>query len=237
MHFSLFLFATLGCIASAVAQSNIAFTAWPSSITAGQPVTLTWNGATDAPVTITLRKGPSGDLKDVQVLTNTAQGGTYTFTPAASLVNGDDYAFQIEQEGTVNYSGLIALQGGATAGPESTIFSTMTVSDVASTASPTTGTTTLPDAPAPTTGATTSATTLDNGHTSTSQTKPTTTVPSGRIHENLDKTSFVSSSAVAQSTSIFEGAASNATVSGSASIQTTPTFWLVGVMAFLGYLN
>lgn len=62
------------------------------------------------PATITLRKGAADDLGDVQVLTNDARGGSFTFTPSDSLPGGADYALQINQGGEVNYSGHVTLE-------------------------------------------------------------------------------------------------------------------------------
>jgi hypothetical protein len=54
-------------VLAAVAEARLAFTNSDFTITAGEPFTLTWDGAS-APVTITLMNGPNGDLKDVMVL-------------------------------------------------------------------------------------------------------------------------------------------------------------------------
>lgn len=47
----------------------------------------------------------------MQVLTNDARGGTFTFVPDGSLPSGSDYALQINQGGEVNYSGHVSLEG------------------------------------------------------------------------------------------------------------------------------
>ncbi|KAL1879574.1 hypothetical protein Plec18167_004035 [Paecilomyces lecythidis] len=107
------LFAATALITSVVAQGRVAFTQWPHAVTVGQPATLTWSGGSNSPVTITLKKGDSNDLKDVKVLTSDAQGGTFQWTPSPDLTDGSDYAFQITQDGQVNYSGLVTLSGGS----------------------------------------------------------------------------------------------------------------------------
>lgn len=61
------------------------------------------------PVTITLRQGPAGDLKTLKVLTNEAEGSSFTWVPDESLSPSNDYALQIEQDGSINYSGLVTL--------------------------------------------------------------------------------------------------------------------------------
>ncbi|EFR02152.1 extracellular matrix protein [Nannizzia gypsea CBS 118893] len=110
------LFKTLlagAALIAAVAAEKLAFTSFPSGLTAGQPFTVTWTGGNaDLPVTITLRHGPSDDLKDVSILTSSATGGSYTFTPSTSLVSGTDYALQISQGSEINYTGLFTITGG-----------------------------------------------------------------------------------------------------------------------------
>ncbi|KAM5442974.1 hypothetical protein MferCBS31731_001847 [Microsporum ferrugineum] len=114
MHFFKTLIAGAALVASVVAQGKISFTSFPSSLQAGKPCEITWTGGNpQAPVTITLRKGESTNLKDVAVLTSSATGGRYTFTPSTSLVNGPDYALQISQGGEINYTGLFTISGGS----------------------------------------------------------------------------------------------------------------------------
>ena len=65
------LFATAALAACAVAQTTkLAFTTFPSNIVqVGKPVTVRWAGGDGSPVTITLKKGASTDLKTVKILT------------------------------------------------------------------------------------------------------------------------------------------------------------------------
>ncbi|BCS03697.1 GPI anchored serine-threonine rich family protein [Aspergillus luchuensis] len=110
MRFTEAVVAVAACLAQVqIAQAALAFTHWPTTIDAGAPTTLNWDSDSDAPVTITLRKGAAADLDTVQVLTKDAKGGSYTWTPDNSLEPGSDYAFQIDQDGQVNYSGLVTL--------------------------------------------------------------------------------------------------------------------------------
>ncbi|MCJ1363451.1 hypothetical protein MMC16_002558 [Acarospora aff. strigata] len=98
----------------AVAQSTLAFTSTPSTVTAGNPVTITYASADSSPVTITLRKGDPNNLSTISVLTTSATGGSYTWTPDASLADGKDYALQITQGLTsINYSGQFSVTGGS----------------------------------------------------------------------------------------------------------------------------
>ncbi|KAJ5157801.1 uncharacterized protein N7482_008901 [Penicillium canariense] len=108
MHFTSVLAVSATLFAVAYANDPLAFTAWPKDIQAGKPVTLTWaGGAPDQPVTLTLRKGTSGNLHDVEVITAQAKDGTFTWTPGDNVKSGEDYAFQIRQGGEANYSALL----------------------------------------------------------------------------------------------------------------------------------
>ncbi|KAK2875162.1 hypothetical protein FQN49_001726 [Arthroderma sp. PD_2] len=130
------LLAGAALVASVVAQGQIAFTSFPTSLQAGKPFEIKWTGGTPGqPVTITLRKGPSDDLKDVAVLTSSATGGSYTFTPSTSLVSGKDYALQISQGGQINYSNQFPITGGT--GTPSSTSATTTGSSTASSGEPT----------------------------------------------------------------------------------------------------
>lgn len=64
------------------------------------------------PVTITLCKGNSTDLKQVKTITAEAAGNDKSFTwpPEDSLEEGDDYALSIEQDGSKNYSGHLKVK-------------------------------------------------------------------------------------------------------------------------------
>jgi hypothetical protein len=55
-----------------------------------------------------LRQGDADDLKFLKVLATQA-GGSFTWVPEESLPDGSDYALQIEQNGKINYSGLITV--------------------------------------------------------------------------------------------------------------------------------
>ncbi|KAJ9623516.1 hypothetical protein H2203_005778 [Taxawa tesnikishii (nom. ined.)] len=115
MHF----FKTLALGASALASfaaaqsANLGFTSTPTSVKAGTPVTIKYTAENlDSPVTITLRKGDPNNLSTIGVLTSSATNGTYTWIPADSLADGDDYALQITQGNEINYSGEFSLSGG-----------------------------------------------------------------------------------------------------------------------------
>ncbi|KAL4943796.1 hypothetical protein BDV06DRAFT_210738 [Aspergillus oleicola] len=108
MRFLKPLLATWACLAQ-VSLAGVAFIKWPTTVYTGEPATLNWKGDPSIPVTITLRQGPSGNLKTLKVLTDQGTGGSFTWVPEATLPPGSDYAFQIEQDGSINYSGLVTL--------------------------------------------------------------------------------------------------------------------------------
>ncbi|CZT24734.1 uncharacterized protein RCC_10462 [Ramularia collo-cygni] len=109
----------IGALAAlATAQSSVlSFTRVPSPITAGEPQALTYaTNDTETPVTIRLRKGPSGNLDTIATLSSSVMGGQYIWTPSDSLTNGNDYALEISQNGQVNYFGPFQLQGASGTG-------------------------------------------------------------------------------------------------------------------------
>ncbi|KAI9760476.1 MAG: hypothetical protein M1835_000156 [Candelina submexicana] len=89
----------------------------PKVVTAGVPVPIGYSGGDpSAPVTITLRKGPSDNLATLNDLTTTATGGTFNWNPDKSLVDGNDYALTITQgPSQVNFYGPFSITGGASA--------------------------------------------------------------------------------------------------------------------------
>ncbi|MCJ1271691.1 hypothetical protein MMC22_011596 [Lobaria immixta] len=100
-------------VVAALAQSKIQFTSQPSNVKVGVPVEVTWINGDNTPVTITLREGKSTDLQDVEVLTTTGKGGSFTWTPSKSLADGSDYALQISQSGVINFTGQFSISGGS----------------------------------------------------------------------------------------------------------------------------
>ncbi|KAJ6015329.1 hypothetical protein N7540_009920 [Penicillium herquei] len=116
MHFTSVLAVAASLLSLGLAADPLAFTSWPQDIAAGKPLTLTWTGAvTDQPVKLTLRKGNSGDLNDVEVITDQAKDGTFTWTPGENIKEGEPYAFEVSQGGQENYSAL--LKAGPPANP------------------------------------------------------------------------------------------------------------------------
>ncbi|KAL9639866.1 MAG: hypothetical protein Q9164_000645 [Protoblastenia rupestris] len=117
MYFTKALVLCASLVVSAVAQANqerIAFTTLPSSVEAGRSVTLRWAGGDNTPVTITLKQGDPGDLRTVALITGSATGNSYTWTPSTSLPNAQNYALQITQDDTnINFTGLFSLSGGS----------------------------------------------------------------------------------------------------------------------------
>ncbi|KAI5306441.1 hypothetical protein KEM56_000888, partial [Ascosphaera pollenicola] len=95
--------ATALLIAAAV-EAKVSFTSVPKEAQVGKSYDISWTDA-QGPVTITLKKGKSTDLKTVNVLTSDASDGKYQWVPAGDLAPGDDYALQINSGDDLNYSG------------------------------------------------------------------------------------------------------------------------------------
>ncbi|KAJ5763030.1 hypothetical protein N7533_001711 [Penicillium manginii] len=165
MHFSRVLAVSASLITLGLAADPLAFTSWPQDVAAGKPVTLTWAGAVPGqPVTLTLRKGSSTHLKDVETITSEAKDGTFTWTPGDNVKEGETYAFQVSQGGQVNYSALLKAGVGApkaeTTGATHATHATQATTE-ATAATGTTGTTT---------GATTTGTNTQTTMTTETQT-------------------------------------------------------------------
>ena len=71
MRFFTALFGVVTFAIVALAQSTIQITSIPSSVTVGQPVTITWSGGDPTqPVTLILRSGNPGDLTTITTITS-----------------------------------------------------------------------------------------------------------------------------------------------------------------------
>ncbi|KAL3478981.1 hypothetical protein BJX99DRAFT_255982 [Aspergillus californicus] len=116
MHLLKPVFATWACLAQ-VSLAGVAFTKWPTHVYTGHAASMSWNGDPNIPATITLRQGPPDNLRTLKVLTTQARGGSFTWVPEESLPDGTDYALQIEQNGSINYSGLVTLARQPGKGP------------------------------------------------------------------------------------------------------------------------
>ncbi|KUI57242.1 hypothetical protein VP1G_04492 [Cytospora mali] len=122
------LLAIAAALPSALA---VEFTNSDYTVTAGKTFTLTWADAS-GPVTITLKDGPSTNLKDVEVLASGVTGTSFTWTPDSSLPS-DTYAFEIEDStGVPNYSSQFTFQGSASASASSSVASSTSVSSTLS---------------------------------------------------------------------------------------------------------
>nr|KMM69798.1 extracellular matrix protein [Coccidioides posadasii RMSCC 3488] len=62
-----------------------------------------------------------------------ATGGSYTWTPSSSLVDGDYYALQINQGSDINYTNLFSISGGSGSAIPSTDSATLSATPYSST--------------------------------------------------------------------------------------------------------
>ncbi|KAG9257822.1 uncharacterized protein F5Z01DRAFT_632845 [Emericellopsis atlantica] len=158
---------------AAVVAAQPAFTNLSFDVKEGEPFTLEFTGC-DEGCTINLKDGPSGDLKTVEQLTDSATGGSFTFTPE-NLPTGT-YAFEIvDAQGEDNYSEQFDYEGVAAA-PTSTVVTkttevvkTLTTSTMTSTTEEETTTSTS----AAVTTVTTPVTTVTQTSTTSDMTTPT----------------------------------------------------------------
>ncbi|RAH66259.1 GPI anchored serine-threonine rich family protein [Aspergillus aculeatinus CBS 121060] len=221
------LVAAFACLAQiGIAEAALSFTQWPSVIHAGQPTTLKWQTDSDAPVTVTLRKGNSQNLDTVQTLASNAQGGSFTWTPDSTIENGDDYAFQIQQNGYVNYSGLLQVTDGSPATPATEAASTPVLK------------------PSPTTLVASVVPPAPNPATPTATAYPTDTAPHDEmqtVQKGNDGQTFTVNAANDPSANA-AGAANSKTAmaaymqSGAASVRATGMGFVLGALAMVVYL-
>ncbi|KAF6808117.1 hypothetical protein CSOJ01_07723 [Colletotrichum sojae] len=136
--FTSVIVAGFAALAQAVQLTNSDF-----SITAGEPFTITWSD-NQGPVTLTLKNGPSTDLKTVTTITTGASGNSFTWTPSASLPS-DTYALEISDGTEPNYSNQFTIAGASgTATAASSTGSASATTAASSSASATVTTTVTP---------------------------------------------------------------------------------------------
>lgn len=114
---------------AAVAVAKPAFTNLAFNVVEGEPFTLEFTGC-EGGCTIILKNGERGDLKDVQELTSSAEGGSFTFT--LDSVPSDTYTFEIvnNESGEDNYSQQFVYEGEAAEPTTAVETETMTSSVV-----------------------------------------------------------------------------------------------------------
>ncbi|EEH17608.1 hypothetical protein PABG_00171 [Paracoccidioides brasiliensis Pb03] len=217
MHLVKALVASALLVAAAVAQ-GISFTSFPDKVQVGDPVTVTWTGGTGAPVTITLRRGPREDLKDVQILTTSGKGGSFTWTPGSELENGNNYALQISQGTDVNYGSLFSISGGSGTGDDKTTSSSVTTSQ------------------------TTSLSRSSSTPATTTTHAPSTATPSGYPTASLNRTTTAGPRTRTTSVIITPSGPKSAPptptpTTGGAAVMSSSFALIMGVLAAFAYLN
>ncbi|KAI1802244.1 hypothetical protein F4811DRAFT_530629 [Daldinia bambusicola] len=113
--------AALPAWVNAVAITNSNF----NGIEVGKSFEITWSDAV-GPVSLTLKDGPSDNLKTVSELTSGETGTSYTWVPSAS----GTFALEINDGTDVNYSQQFEVSGGSASGTSasSTVSQTSTSS-------------------------------------------------------------------------------------------------------------
>ncbi|KAF2874762.1 Ser-Thr-rich glycosyl-phosphatidyl-inositol-anchored membrane family-domain-containing protein [Massariosphaeria phaeospora] len=202
---------------------------WPNKFVSGETYTITYSPKDDTPTQLKLRQGESDNLKDVAVLTTDATGGSFTFTVDESLPNGDDYAIEVSQGTTVNYSNLIPLTGSeaspiaSSATPSATASSSASASESASSKS----------------ASLSSASESSMSMTSSAASASATLAPSSSLNATIT-TGTLSRTASPSSTDEATGTSSGGPPesTGAASLlSSSPLALIFGAVAAMAYLN
>ncbi|KAJ5114465.1 hypothetical protein NUU61_000224 [Penicillium alfredii] len=238
MHFSRSVIAVSASLLSLGATvQGISFTSWPKDIQAGKPVTLKWDGAPDKPVTLSLREGNAGDLKQVQTITDKADGGSFTWTPGDNIKGGKSYAFQISQDGQSNWSALLKAGGKPVSDSSETTQTTAATTTGASHSAETTATTTGANHSAETTTGTTTT-----GHSTSKHLISSSSVsasPSGSPTSTTVVSSINANGPYGTSTGSFhnkEATESGSVQTGAASLSRYSATLAVGALTVAAYL-
>lgn len=236
-----YTFATIAAFAS-VAMATPAFLNSKWDVEEGKPFTIKYSGC-EGGCTITLQNGKSSDTKDVEVLTATAEGDSFTFTPGN--LPSDTYNFKIKnnEDGTVNYSGQFPYQGTGTV-PSKTEAETSAAEETTSaeeTSAPaTTSATTLTTVSKPVSITTKEKTTTEEHttiHTPIASKNATTPIPTTKKATSTGASSTEGSETTAAETSAAAtGSATTVPESGAARM-TSSLALIAGAVLAMVYLN
>lgn len=168
---------------AAVAVAKPAFTNLSFNVVEGEPFTLEFTGC-EGGCTIILKNGERGDLQDVQELTSSAEGGSFTFT--LDSVPSDTYTFEIvnNETGEDNYSQQFVYEGEAAEPTTAVETETMTSSVVVTM---TTATSTEETTPSSTEESTSMTTPMSSASTTVTETETETSsaTATGRFYLDL----------------------------------------------------
>lgn len=190
-------------------------------------------------MTLSLREGNAGDLKQVQTITDKADGGSFTWTPGDNIKDGKSYAFQISQDGQSNWSALLKAGGKPVSdSSETTQTTTATTTGASHSAETTTATTT---------GANHSTETTTTGTTTTSHStskhlissSSVSTSPSGSPTSTTVVSSITANGPYGTSTGSFhnkEATESGSVQTGAASLSRYSATLAVGALTVAAYL-
>lgn len=128
-----FTIASLALCASSALALTVGTPAGPLS--AGKPFTINIvrDGGETGSVTVNLRKGDASDLTTIETIGSTTTN-SLVFTPATTLANGADYAFEaVYLDQTGKYSAFFSIEGGS-ASTSASASSSTSVSTITPTA-------------------------------------------------------------------------------------------------------
>jgi len=206
---------------------------YPSSVVAGQTYTITYSPKDNTPTTFLLRQGPSGNLNTIDTLTTTATGGSFTWTVSSSYVNQPNYALEVLQGTTINYSAQFPLTGGS-GYAMSSAASSAAVSSAVSSAKASASSYAASSAVSAKSSAVSAA--MSSGVASARASA--SIIPSAGANSTI-ASATLSTSATASGSSKATGTASGSvpqSTGGAASLVTSPLAAIVGVFAAFAYL-
>lgn len=220
----------------ALAQSStLSFTNVPTSVIVGKSYTIEWKTTdTTSPITITLRKGPSGNLQTISTLTSTATGTTYTWIPDKSLADGTDYALQITQGTQINYSGQISLSGGSLSAISSSASASAS-SSVSASSSASAASVSSSVLSTAITGNSTASVTPSVSAASTG--KGNSTISTATLSATIKVTSAITSAASTGASGTPTTAAQGAPTGAAGQLGSSPMALIFGAVAAMAYLN
>ncbi|KAI1307830.1 Ser-Thr-rich glycosyl-phosphatidyl-inositol-anchored membrane family-domain-containing protein [Xylaria venustula] len=226
---SLVLAALLGLASAKVELTNSNF----DDIKAGSTFKITWDDA-EGPVTLTLKDGPEGDLKDVQTIAAGVGGTSFQWPVDAALPEGK-YAIEISDGSDVNYSEMFTIDSTVTASATS---SSASVTSTTATPSSTSTTVTSTSSSAESSSTESSSTESTSTKSSSSSAKSTSSESSTATSSSASASTTLASSTVTRTTSSAptstESSASQTSVPNSNDAQSMMAPLVPGLLAMLG---
>ncbi|KAI1907327.1 hypothetical protein LOZ61_006190 [Ophidiomyces ophidiicola] len=220
MKFSAVILSALVAVASALKEPDyskppsgnpISRPGLQEQVQAGVSYTITWQPTSDGPVSLTLLRGPSQNIKPLSVIVeSTANTGTFQWTPSLALeVDVTHYGLLIvdQKTGAYQWSTQFGIKGGATPPKSSISVSRTVIEPIPSSSAPSSSAPVSYSTHFPVTTITTTICT-----SSASAPYPTGTAPASSAGPTAPTTYRATPTPVPSSPPVFEGAAGRNTV-------------------------